>query len=368
MASPPRSAVCFMVLLSLLAPTALFAEPRDLTDVVEASRQKHDLPAVVAAVIEGPDVVAHGASGLRQRDGHAKVTVDDKFHLGSDTKAMTATLCAMLVEEGKLRWDMTLKEAFPDKADKMKPAWHAVTLEQLLTHRGGCPSDLTSKPIWPALWMMHDKPLQARAALLEAVTSADPETEPGTKAIYSNAGYAIAGHLAETVAGEPWEELMRRRVFQPLKMTTAGFGAPTGEQPWGHRADGKPVQPGPEADNPSGIGPAGIVHCSIGDWAKFIAFHLTRGQSAPGLLKPESFEKLHTPVDDFAMGWIVTSRPWGGGDVLTHAGSNTMWYCVVWMAPKKNFAVLVATNHGGDDAAGACDEVASTLILERVGK
>jgi hypothetical protein len=67
----------------------------------------------------------------------------------------------------------------------------------------------------------------------------------------------------------------------------------------------------------------------------------------------------------YAMGWLVLDRPWGGGRVLMHNGSNTMWYCVVWMAPEKDFAALIATNQGGDRAARACDE-AATLLVRKV--
>ena len=64
------------------------------------------------------------------------------------------------------------------------------------------------------------------------------------------------------------------------------------------------------------------------------------------------------------MGWIVAERDWGSGTVLNHAGSNTMWYAVTWIAPKKDFAVLVACNQGGDEAEKACDEASSLLIQE----
>src|SRR6185436_1954641 len=167
--------------------------------------------------------------------------------------------------------------------------------------------------------------------------------------IYSNAGFSIAGHMAEKVTGKTWEDLMRQKIFRPLGMTTAGFGAPGTEakhdQPRGHQADGTPVEPGPGADNPVAIGPAGIVHCTIGDWAKFVALHLRGEQGDAKLLKAETFKKLHTPVADgshYGFGWMVTSRPWGGKGVLTHSGSNTMWYCVTWIAPEKDFAVLIA--------------------------
>ena len=64
------------------------------------------------------------------------------------------------------------------------------------------------------------------------------------------------------------------------------------------------------------------------------------------------------------MGWGVARRDWGEGDVLTHAGSNTMWFAVTWLAPRRDFAVLVASNWGGDEAAKVCDEAASALIQD----
>ena len=76
-----------------------------------------------------------------------------------------------------------------------------------------------------------------------------------------------------------------------------------------------------------------------------------------------------SPVADgskYAMGWVVDQRPWAGGRVLTHNGSNTMWFCVTWIAPERDFAVLVTCNEGGDDAAKACDEASAALIQDHL--
>jgi hypothetical protein len=102
----------------------------------------------------------------------------------------------------------------------------------------------------------------------------------------------------------------------------------------------------------------------LADWAKFIADQLRGARGEKALLKPETYRKLHTPPfdGDYALGWLVTERDWGGGRVLTHAGSNNMNLAVVWMAPLRDFAVLVVTNQDGEAAAKACDEVASALI------
>ena len=79
--------------------------------------------------------------GTRRAGVNIPVTINDRFHLGSDTKAMTSLLAAMLVEEGKLRWNTTLAEVFPELAEKMDAGFRNVTLEQLLSHTSGIPSD-----------------------------------------------------------------------------------------------------------------------------------------------------------------------------------------------------------------------------------
>lgn len=336
--------------------------------MLEKIRGKYNLPSLAGAIIEGNQLVASGAVGVRKAGDPELVTVNDQYHLGSCTKAMTATLIALLVEQGKLRWNTTIGEIFPELVPRMDPAYRGVTVEQLLTHRGGVPADLSPGGLWARLWRQSGTPTQQRSVLVEGVLTTRPEAQPGTKFIYSNGGYAIAGAMAERVTGTPWEEMMRTMLFAPLHMGSAGFGAPGNaeamNEPWGHTIKGgriTPVRPGRRADNPVAIAPAGRVHASMADWASFTALHLIGHQGKGSLLKPESFVKMHAPVGDYAMGWRVLHRPWGG-QVLTHAGSNTMWYCVVWIAPEKNFAVLAATNAGGDRCDKATDEAAWALI------
>jgi CubicO group peptidase (beta-lactamase class C family) len=201
----------------------------------------------------------------------------------------------------------------------------------------------------------------------------EPEAKPGTTYIYSNAGYSVAGVIAEQAMKTPWETLMKEMLFEPLRMKTAGFGAMGTpgriDEPWQHVIkDDKlfAVEPGRLSDNPPVLGPGGTIHCSIRDWAKFVIEHLQGASDAGSLLKGETIELLHTPSfgGDYASGWVVTKRDWGGGKVLTHTGSNNMSFAVVWMAPKRDFAVLVASNQGGGDVAKACDESCWMLIKE----
>jgi CubicO group peptidase (beta-lactamase class C family) len=277
---------------------------------------------------------------------------------------MTATVIASLVEKGKLAWDMTMERMFPEVAKSMNAEMRGVTLLELLSHRAGLPHD--------ANWHQASRSgtlREQREAVVRMAATMQPLSPPGSKYEYSNLGYVLAGIMAERVTNTAWEDLITRTIFEPLGMKSAGFGG-TGtpgkiDQPWPHFATGKPTENnGPMVDNPEVMGPAGTVHCSLADCAKFVADHLRGERGERALLRPESYKMLHSPPfgGNYAAGWLVLERPWGGGTVLTHAGSNTMNYAVVWMAPKRDFAILVCTNQGGDAAAKACDEAAGALI------
>ena len=114
---------------------------RKLDAFLESVRANYALPALAAAVVKDGEVIASGAVGVRALGTDVPVTIDDRFHLGSDTKAMTATLAGMMVDEGKLRWDSTIGEVLGGKVQGMNPALAAVTLEQLLSHTSGIPTD-----------------------------------------------------------------------------------------------------------------------------------------------------------------------------------------------------------------------------------
>ena len=342
-----------------------------MTGTLEGIRKKHDLPALAAVVVKDGRICGRAAVGVRKFGDPTPVTTNDLFHIGSCTKAMTATLVGLLIEEGKLRWDSTIAELFPEMAGKMDKQYESVTLEQLLTHRGGVPGAAPTEG-WKRAQERKGAPVQQRREFIETVLSQPPEATPGTKMIYSNQGYAIVGAALEKLTGTPWETLITQRLFKPLQMDSAGFGPPgkagAVEEPWGHTRELKRILP-LQADNPPAIAPAGCVHCSLDDLARFAILHLG-GNPTNGLVKPETLAKLHTTPEgsSYACGWIVVKRNWAGGNALMHNGSNTMWYVVMWLAPEKKFSVVVATNIAGAEATKGCDEVAGSMIDIWLGK
>ena len=338
--------------------------------VFEEILNKHKLPGLAAVVAKNGEICDRVAVGVRKSGDVTLLTTNDQFHIGSCTKSMTATLAAVLIEEGKLRWDTTIASVFPELKGQMDKEYENVTVEQLLTHRGGVPAN-PPEVAWAEAWNQKDTPAEQRRRFIQAVLRKPPQTTPGTKMIYSNQGYAIAGAMLEKLTGTSWETLMSDRVFKPLRMTSAGFGPPGTigkvDQPWGHTRvldRNKPDQ----LDNPPAIGPAGTVHCSLDDLARYSIFHLQGAQSVP-LLKPETLRKLHTPPqgEDYAFGWGRDQSP-AGGLVLTHSGSNGSWYVLMWLSMDKNIAVLVGTNLGGGSAEEASIEAIRAMVRKWLPK
>jgi CubicO group peptidase (beta-lactamase class C family) len=201
---------------------------------------------IAAAVLRGERIIAQGGAGVRKRGSAERITLDDRFHLGSCTKAMTATLVAMLVEEGKLNWTTTLGELFADTVKPLHPAWEKVTLRQVLAHRAGLPLEPDGlNPVIGLLRELMRPPRtlpgtlpQQRLEIARQALSRPPGIPPDTKFYYSNVGYVLAGAVLEQLTGRAWEELMCERLFQPLGISTGGFGAPATadktDQAWGH--------------------------------------------------------------------------------------------------------------------------------------
>ena len=372
-----RSRLPFGILLvavstaGVMTASAALSTPADRAQAIEVIRKKHDLPALAVVVVKEGRICDRAAVGVRKWGEATPVTTNDVFHIGSCTKSMTATLAAMLIEDGKLRWDTTVADVFPELKGKMDKQYEAVTVQQLLTHRGGVPGQPPAAA-WKRAWEQKGTLIQQRREFIEAVLSQPPEAAPGTKMIYSNQGYAIVGAMLEKLTGTPWETLITERLFKPLHMDSAGFGPPGTpgaiDQPWGHTRNLLGTVP-LQHDNPPAISPAGRVHCTLDDLAHYTIFHLQRGQTN-GLLKAETLNRLHTPPDggDYACGWVVVKRNLANGNALMHNGSNTMWYVVMWLAPERNFSVVAATNIAGSGAEQGCDEVAAAMIQQWLPK
>lgn len=338
---------------------------------LERIRSQTGVPALGAMLFRGDSALESAVAGVRIAGGDGASEIDDRWHAGSLTKAMTATLAGVLVEEGVLSWETTIVDVFPDWEGEIRPEYHDVRLEELLSHTGGILGDVSRTPSWPRLPGDLSPLPEQRVRWSKEFLSVAPDSDRGSF-LYSNAGYILAGTLLEGATGVAWEELVEDLVWGPLEMDGAGFGPPgvadAESEPWGHRVGPGGwigVPPGPLADNPAALGPAGTAHGRMTDLARFAQAHLRGAQGEAGLLSPTGWTRLHSapPTSpEYALGWFRTRRPWAPGPVFSHHGSNGIWHASVWFAPEADFGVVAVTNAGGEEGFTAADQAVALLI------
>jgi CubicO group peptidase (beta-lactamase class C family) len=332
--------------------------PPSFAKLIVDLREEKELVGLAAMVSVDGKVVASAVDGERRSGSGVPLEIGDRWHLGGITASITATMIARLIESGQLAWSTTVGDCFPDAP--IHEDWKSVTFQQLLTQTSGAPpifsADVNSQrpPLGP------ECTLARRDAVLKVLAN-KPDRPPGEKYAYSNVGYTIAAAMAEAKTGATWEDLVKREVFEPLALSTAGFGPPkspdeTLPQPRGHRFYlGAKIPVSDETDNSPIMAPAASAHMSLSDLSTYAAEHL-QGQLGNGkLLSAETYQRLHTPkLNNYAYGWIKKEPsqdlPYA---VYWHNGSNTLWYALVVFIPEKKMVVAVTSNDGDIEKAEA---------------
>ena len=346
------------------AATNLTNADRSIGKYLTEPIQEDAAPGLIAAIIDSDGVRAIAAAGVRKTGDSQPFLVTDRVHLGSMTKAMTSTMLATLVADGTFTagWETTIADVFPELVDEIRAESHPVTLWQLVTMVGGVRRNASNYGA-----NRHLDIIAQRYEILRDHLADPPDVAVG-EYHYSNLSYVIAGAMAEKVTGKSWESLMRERVFQPLGMSNAGFGPPgtTGEldQPWGHQRDQVTGAWAPDQfDNWPSLGPAGRIHMTVIDWARFAALWLR--DKPPLILNREDLDRLNTPDTgtSYAAGWRVYEREWAHGVTFTHDGSNVRWYTVCWVAPNLDRAYFVGANAAEKDL-----NVTYRMLDEVIGK
>jgi len=367
------AAAYLLAVLLAIAPAASAAEASldaFLRQALEAARSKHHVPAVAALVEVRGSAVAE-AVGIRAEGHPETASVDDRWQIGSDTKAFTATLVARLADRGVLSLDDTLPRLLPAMAGAMDPAYRSVTLAQVLSHTAGL-APLTDGKELPAFMEVirgaGDVRAQ-RAAAARHYLARRPASKAGGF-VYSNLGYIIAGAIVEARTGKSWEELVREEVFAPLGITHAGFGPPGTsariDQPRGHRPSpgglGALDPADPLSDNPPALGPAGTINISLADWARFARDQMDGARGHGKLLSAAAYRRLQTPVTgNYALGWGAKLDASGTPVILAHTGSNGYWLADIRILPADGLIELVAMNAGDSDAQKALEEIQAAL-------
>ena len=385
--SPPYNAIP--------APVTQESGDADFAELLNSIRLEERLPGLAAAIIIDSKLHSAAAVGVRETGTDNWLTINDKFLIGSCSKAFTATTAAILVEEGRLSWQTTIRDVFPDL--NMLSEYENITLQQLLSHRAGLPKNLKEgKASWLIDYGFDEKrgstPEILRLQYLEKTVQNQLIRPPGQIIHYSNSGYILAGAMLEKISGQTYEELRAEKIFRPLGITSAGYGIPADlepmSQPWGHYWDKSTKSFVPyKSDYPNFFAPTGYLHLSIQDWAKFMLFHLdTYPSNKPKLLQSRTLRTLHTPPDseeldysfkermlskffgygylnsNYALGWFTKEKD-KGYDLIYHGGRGLAFNAMVLVDLKTKNAILLVTN---TEVSHVHPTVQSLLMIKKI--
>ena len=338
-----------------------------LVDAVARARQAVGIPALAAVRVTSAGVADLVVEGVRRADQPGVVASGDRFHLGSNAKALTALLAALSVERGEIGWGTTAAEVL---------GVGAPTLRQLLTHSGGLHPYGDDDEI-AAVQVPDGTPAEQRAAFARMALAEEPLFAPGTAHEYSNAGYATAAAMVESVSGEPWESALETRIFGPLGID-GRIGWPAlhaADAPLGHRLVDGELRPHDLATDPYALPPwlrpAGDVSLSPGDYGIFLADQLAGLRGAGRLGSGDLYRFVHAGDEPdepegvaYALGWGV--RVAKVGPVSQHTGSADTFYAVVVLQTDADRGLALLANAYGDELEAAVNAIARSFLLGEV--
>ena len=323
-------------------------------DWLSKEMQKIGTPGLAVAIVQDDTVIFAEGLGFRDREAQKPVTEDTLFAIGSSTKAFTASLIGMLVDERKLEWDQPVRKILPDFQLYDDYASAHLTTRDLLIHDSGLPRHDLS---WYSSYASRDE-LYKRLRYLE------PSAELRQQFQYQNLMYMTAGILAEKASGFSWEDLVQERIFSPLKMTRSTTSGPLARQKGDYarpyRLHNGTVSLIPPRDIAS-MGPAGSIHSSIKDMAQWLRFNLGDGHfENKTILSSDSLKQLQSPQIVMAsqgqspmipymlygMGWMI--HPYRGHTLIQHGGNIDGFTAQVGLLPEKNLGIVILSNQDSD--------------------
>ena len=351
--------IIFLVLPAIGAkPADPKAQLKGFPEFVTKALAEWKVPGMAVAIVKDGKIIYAEGFGLRDVKNNLKVTPQTVFAIGSSSKAFTATSVGILVDDGKLEWDKPVREYLPAFRMWDEFATEQMTPRDLLCHRSGLPRH-------EAMW--YGSPF-SRAEIFDRLRYLEPNKDFRAVWQYQNLMFMTAGYLVGALSQSTWEEFTRKRIFEPLGMTSSSFSiedmkaAPDHSLPYGEKKDKVEEIPYRNIDT---IGPAGSINSNAVDMARWVMLNLNKGKSGdkpviseaslsqiqapqmviqdPVFLLLSDFPEIYYP--SYGLGWFMTS--YRGHSVLHHGGNIDGFSAMVSFMPKDNLGLVVLTNLNG---------------------
>lgn len=316
---------------------------------IEKERKNWKVPGVGVGIVKGDKVLLSQGFGLRNQQSKQPVTDHTLFAIGSTTKAFTSVIMGNLIDEGLIDWNSPIKTFLPEFKLKDRYATEKINTRDLLTHQSGLPRhDL----------MWYGSPF-SRQDIFKRLKFLAPSTSFRNKFQYQNLMFMTAGYLAEKMTNQSWEELVLKRIFNPLLMNESNFSiaemrrSPDHALPYKLHKDKIEQMPFRSID---AVGPAGSINSNVVDMLKWVKLNLNGN---PAIISPGSLKEIHSPQVVmsrqspfseipfmlYGMGWMIF--PYQSKIMHEHGGNIDGFSAHVSMMPEENLGVVILTNQNG---------------------
>lgn len=310
------------------------------------------IPGSAVVIVYKDQIIYMKTLGVKKIGENDPINLDTLFQIGSCTKAFTATLIGALVDEGKMSWEDTARQYYPEHAyfDLYNSSVaDEITMRDLLSHRSGLPEHAGSFHVLD-FWYDFDETLPFLRFL-------PPESVFRTKYAYQNILLSLAGHSAGVDEGTTWDELMKEKLFQPLQMDTSTtnlqdyLNSPNHAS--GHRIINDQTQY-VDPINLDAMGPAGTISASIKELGNWLRFQLHLGQfNGQQIVSSQSIAETRKPQilineypglnETYGLGWLVYT---GDLNMVAHTGSTRTFNSNTYLFPADDLGIIIVSNEG----------------------
>ncbi|MFY9556725.1 MAG: serine hydrolase [Blastocatellia bacterium] len=321
--------------------------------------KEFEVPGLGIAIVKDGKVLLAKGYGVRKLGEQAPVDENTLFGIASNTKAFTSAALAMLVDEGKIRWDDPVVKHLSGFQLYDPYVTREMTIRDLLTHRSGLGLGAGDLLWWPPTDY-------SREEIIRRFRFVKPATSFRSRYAYDNVLYMVAGQLVAAVTGKSWDDVIKERIFVPLGMTASSTAIAellsSGNAAAPHaKFEGRVQSVAPQPlDN---VGPAGSINSSVAEMAKWLIAQLNRGQIGEGhrlfserqsremwsaqtitpLSEPPShLAALRANFSAYGLGWGLTE--YRGFKTVSHTGGLLGYVSRVTLVPELNLGVVVLTN------------------------
>ncbi len=324
---------------------------------IEKVRTDWGIPGMAVGIVKGDSLVYARGFGVREAGKPDPVDANTLFAIGSNTKSFTATAAAMLVDEGKLRWDDRAIDRYPGFQLFDPYVTREIRIRDLLSHRSGL--GRRGDALWYGTTFSRDE-------IIRRVRFLEPNAGFRTEMGYQNIMYLVAGEIVGRVSGLGWDGFVTQRILQPLGMIRSNTSVKAlpaqSNVATPHAIEGTAARPIPWRDIDN-IAPAGSINSSIADMAHYVAMQLADGRyRGQTLVSKANLGVTKTPhintggVGDslthftsYGLGWVLLD--YRGRKLVWHNGGIDGMLSEMWTVPEEQLGVVVLTN-GSPHSAG----------------